>query len=54
MENDFNFKEEDVENELIRLRKPQIGTIHSILGHLANANEIATVVLYVKLELCNS
>ncbi|PST44381.1 restriction endonuclease subunit R [Riemerella anatipestifer] len=43
--NAFNFKEEDLGNELIGLRKPQIGAIHSILGHLTNANEIATVVL---------
>ncbi len=43
--NAFNFKEEDIENDLIGLRKPQIGAIHSILGHLTNANEIATVVL---------
>lgn len=43
--NTFNFKEEDVENNVIGLRKPQIGAIHSILGHLTNANEIATVVL---------
>lgn len=43
--NAFSFKEEDVDNKLIGLRKPQIGAIHSILGHLTNANEIATVVL---------
>src|SRR5690606_32345765 len=43
--NAFNFKEEDAEIGLIGLRKPQIGAIHSILGHLTNANEIATVVL---------
>lgn len=43
--NVFSFKEEDIENNLIGLRKPQIGAIHSILGHLTNANEIATVVL---------
>ncbi|WP_253297302.1 DEAD/DEAH box helicase [Chryseobacterium sp. PCH239] len=41
----FTFKEEYVENNSIGLRKPQIGAIHSILGHLTNANEIATVVL---------
>src|SRR5690606_9863464 len=43
--NTFNFKEEDIENNTIGLRKPQIGAIHSILGHLTNATEIATVVL---------
>lgn len=43
--NNFNFKEEDVGNNLLGLRKPQIGAIHSILGHLTNATEIATVVL---------
>lgn len=41
----FNFKEEDPENNIIGLRNPQIGAIHSILGHLTNANEIANVVL---------
>lgn len=43
--NSFNFKEEDIETNTIGLRKPQIGAIHSILGHLTNATEIATVVL---------
>ncbi len=43
--NAFSFKEEDVENDTIGLRKPQIGAIHSILGHLTNANDVATVVL---------
>lgn len=41
----FTFKEEDQENDIIGLRNPQIGAIHSILGHLTNANEIANVVL---------
>lgn len=43
--NRFKFKEEDVENNIIGLRKPQIGAVHSILGHLTNATEIAMVVL---------
>lgn len=43
--NTFNFKEEDVDNGIIGLRKPQIGAIHSTLGHLTNADNIATVVL---------
>jgi superfamily II DNA or RNA helicase len=43
--NVFSFKEEDSENNKLGLRKPQIGAIHSILGHLTNATEIATVVL---------
>lgn len=43
--NKFNFKEEDIENNIIGLRNPQIGAIHSILGHLTNANDIANVVL---------
>ena len=43
--NSFSFKEENIEKGLIGLRKPQIGAIHSILGHLTNTNEIATVVL---------
>lgn len=41
----FTFKEEDQENNIIGLRNPQVGAIHSILGHLTNANEIANVVL---------
>lgn len=41
----FNFKEEDLINDIIGLRKPQIGAIHSILGHLTNASEIANIVL---------
>lgn len=44
-QNTFNFKEEDLPNEVMGLRNPQIGAIHSILGHLTNANEIGTVVL---------
>ena len=43
--NTFNFKEEDIDSNTIGLRKPQIGAIHCILGHLTNATEIATVVL---------
>ncbi|REH00987.1 DEAD/DEAH box helicase family protein [Flavobacterium aquicola] len=43
--NTFNFKEEDPIEGNIGLRNPQIGAIHSILGHLTNANDIATVVL---------
>lgn len=43
--NAFNFKEENIADNIIGLREPQIGAIHSILGHLTNASEIATVVL---------
>ena len=43
--NTFSFKEEDITDDVIGLRNPQIGAIHSILGHLTNANDIATVVL---------
>ncbi len=41
----FTFKKEDQNNEILGLRTPQIGAIFSILGHLTNAKEIATVVL---------
>ena len=41
----FTFKEEDQLHNIIGLRNPQIGAIHSILGHLTNANEIGIVVL---------
>lgn len=41
----FNFKEEDLENDIIGLRTPQLGAIHSILGYLTSASDIATVVL---------
>lgn len=41
----FNFKKEDPTNKIIGLRIPQIGAIHSILGHLTNATDIANIVL---------
>lgn len=41
----FNFKSEDLENNISGLRTPQLGAIHSILGHLSNASEIANVIL---------
>ncbi|MDR2206720.1 MAG: DEAD/DEAH box helicase family protein [Flavobacteriaceae bacterium] len=41
----FNFKQEDIEHNILGLRTPQIGAIHSILGHLTNATDIANVVL---------
>ena len=43
--NTFVFKKEDQENNILGLRIPQVGAIHSLLGHLTNAKEIATVVL---------
>jgi len=44
-ENTFTFKKENQEENILGLRTPQIGAIHSLLGHLTNAKEIATVVL---------
>ena len=44
-EGKFNFKQEDISNGILGLRKPQIGAIHSILGHLTNAKDIANVIL---------
>lgn len=41
----FNFKEEDTDKKLLGLRLPQIGAIHSIIGHLTNAKDIANIVL---------
>lgn len=41
----FTFKKEDQVNDILGLRTPQIGAIFSILGHLTNSKEIATVVL---------
>ncbi len=41
----FFFKKEDQTNGVLGLRTPQVGAIFSILGHLTNAKEIATVVL---------
>lgn len=41
----FTFKKEDQTNNILGLRKPQIGAIFSILAHLTNAKDIATIVL---------
>lgn len=41
----FSFKEENQVDDLFGLRQPQLGAIHSIMGHLSNATDIATVVL---------
>ncbi|TRW27502.1 DEAD/DEAH box helicase [Flavobacterium zepuense] len=41
----FNFKEEDLAENIRGLRKPQIGAIHKILGHFTNADDIGTIVL---------
>lgn len=42
---EFNFKKENYTEGLLGLRTPQIGAIHTLLGYLTNAKEIATVVL---------
>jgi superfamily II DNA or RNA helicase len=44
-EDTFTFKKENQENNILGLRTPQIGAIHSLLGHLTNSKAIATVVL---------
>ena len=44
-ENCFTFKEENPQINELGLRKPQIGAIFSILGHLKSSDEIATVVM---------
>lgn len=44
-EGKFNFKKEDIKNDVLGLRNPQIGAIHSVLGHLTNATDIANVIL---------
>lgn len=41
----FNYKKEDLNNNISGLRTPQIGAIHSLLGHLSNANDIANIIL---------
>lgn len=42
---EFKFKKENNPKGLLGLRTPQIGAIHTLLGHLTNAKEIATIVL---------
>lgn len=41
----FNYLEEDTEREIIGLRNPQIGAIHSVLGHLKVSDKPGIVVL---------
>ena len=41
----FNFKQENQDNKILGLRRPQLGAIYKVLGHLTNAKDIATVVL---------
>ncbi len=43
--NQFTFKQENQGEDILGLRTPQIGAIHTLLGHLTIAKEIATVVL---------
>lgn len=42
---EFRFKKENILKGLLGLRTPQIGAIHTLLGHLTNGKEIATIVL---------
>jgi superfamily II DNA or RNA helicase len=44
-ENDFHYIEEDTNNNVLGLRTPQIGALHSLLGHLKMPIDTATVVL---------
>lgn len=44
-DNQFSFKQENQKEGILGLRTPQIGAIHSLLGHLTIAKDIATVVL---------
>ncbi|OHB55824.1 MAG: hypothetical protein A2Y12_15545 [Planctomycetes bacterium GWF2_42_9] len=43
--NDFSFIEENVKDNILGLRTPQICAIHCVLSHLKIADEIGTVVL---------
>ncbi|MES2552215.1 MAG: DEAD/DEAH box helicase family protein, partial [Pseudomonadota bacterium] len=43
--NGFNFIEEDEKNNVIGLRKPQLGAIHAALSHFSVDDEIATIVM---------
>ena len=43
--NDFFYKEENLNNNIQGLRIPQVGALHSILGHLKLPLDTATVVL---------
>lgn len=42
---DFNFIEEDINNDQLGLREPQIAALYSILSHLKISDEIGTVVM---------
>lgn len=41
----FVYKEEDLDNDIKGLRKPQIGALHTIMGHLMLPLDTGTVVL---------
>jgi superfamily II DNA or RNA helicase len=43
--NVFDFKLEDIDNNIKGLRNPQYGAIHSILGYWTRSNNLATVVM---------
>ncbi len=43
--NGLNLKQENIENEEVGLRNPQIGAVYSILSHWTYSNEVGTVVM---------
>lgn len=43
--NQFVYKKEDVSNNIVGLRRPQVGALHMIMGHLQLPLDIATVVM---------
>lgn len=43
--NSFRYIEEDPDNEVIGLRKPQLGALHAIHAHWSTTSETATIVM---------
>lgn len=43
--NQFSFIKEDLANGIPGLRPPQLGALHSILGHIENADDVGIVVM---------
>lgn len=44
-DNNFNYKKENLDKNVIGLRSPQIGAIHAIMSHIENADEKGIIVL---------
>lgn len=44
-EDDFTYKSENIQNDIRGLRTPQLGALHSIIGHLKLPLDTATIVL---------